>query len=156
MTVETRKDIRLPGFDYSGEGAYFVTVCTRNRENLFGEIVGGDVLIAPRINLSRYGQIVERVISQMPAVCKYVIMPNHVHLLIKLEAQGSMSTSTPTGGLPSLVRFLKRQVTIGCGKSVWQRSYYDHIIRDDNDFMTRWNYIDANPARWREDEYFGG
>ena len=109
-----RKEPRLKGYDYSGAGAYFVTICSRNRENLFGELVGGDVLIAPKTNLSAIGVIIEETMAQIPAIKKYVIMPNHVHFIAVLNEEGSMGTSTPTQGLPSLVRFMKRQVSVAC------------------------------------------
>lgn len=148
-----RKNIRLSGHDYSQTGAYFVTVCSRNREDLFGKIVGGDVLIAPKVNLSSVGIEIEKTIAQMPYIKKYVIMPNHIHFIALFEKHGSMSTSTPTQGLPSLVRFLKREVSVACGESVWQRNYYEHVIRNEQDYLDIWTYIDTNPACWREDEY---
>ena len=151
-TMDIRKNIRLKDHDYSGGGAYFVTVCSRDRECLFGEIVGGDVPIASTVRLSSVGRVIENTISQMPSVKKYVIMPNHIHFIVLLE-RGSMSTSTPTQGLPSLVRFLKRQVSAACGRTVWQRNYYEHIIRNEQDYADVWTYIDNNPARWQKDRF---
>lgn len=153
---ERRKNIRLEGYDYTAQGAYFVTICSRNRENLFGELVGGDVPIAPKMNLSLVGGIIEKTMAQMPAIKKYVIMPNHIHFIAVLDRDGSMGTSTPTQGLPSLVRFLKRQVSVACGESVWQRNYYEHVIRNEQDYLDIWNYIDSNPARRQEDAHYGG
>ena len=131
-----------------------MSVCSRDRERLFGEIVGGDVLIAPEVKLSAIGREIEETILRMPSIEKYVIMPNHIHFIAVLGGQGSMSTSTPTQGLPSLVRFLKRQVSISCGQSVWQRNYYEHVIRNQKDYQDVWNYIDTNPARWQEDRFY--
>ena len=153
---DRRKNIRLTGHDYRETGAYFVTICSRNRENLFGELVGGDVLIAPKMVLSHVGVVVQDTIEQVPAIRKYVIMPDHIHFIAVFEEKGSMSTSTPTQGLPSLVRFLKRQVSVACGETVWQRNYYEHVIRNEQDYLDIWNYIDTNPARWRDDAYYGG
>lgn len=150
---EPRKNIRLPSYDYSMDGAYFVTICAKDRAHLFGNIVGGDVLIAPQMRLSEIGQAVEACIMQIPAIQKYVIMPNHIHFIAVLK-KGAMSTSPPTYGLPSLVRFLKRQVTIICGRPVWQRNYYEHIIRSQEDFAEIWHYIDANPQKWQDDCYY--
>ena len=65
-----------------------------------------------------------------------------------------MGTSAPTGGIPALVRYFKRQVTLRLGEALWQRSYYDHIIRNEADYLRIWNYIDTNPVQWREDEYY--
>lgn len=88
----------------------------------------------------------------MPAVDKYVIMPNHIHVIFHLTGNGPTRTSAPT--VPSLVRYLKRAVTMAVRENIWQRSYYDHIIRDQHDYETKWQYIDTNPARWREDELY--
>lgn len=148
--------MRLEGYNYGRSGYYFVTICTKNREHFFGMIVGGDVLIAPRIELSPIGKIVEDTIATIPTVDKYVIMPNHIHIIfrIPLQGDGPMGTSAPTKSIPMAVRFLKRDVTMACGFSVWQRGYHDHIIRNDADYRRIWEYIDNNPAKWREDCYY--
>lgn len=133
-----------------------MTLCSRNRKEMFGNIVGGDVLIAPKTELSCIGRTIQNVIETIPAIKKYVIMPNHIHFIVEINGEGSMSTSTPTQGLPSLVRYLKRTVSIQCGETVWQRNYYEHIIRNKEDYLSIWTYIDTNPARWQEDEYCEG
>lgn len=149
--------MRLEGYDYGRSGYYFVTICTKNREHFFGMIVGGDVLIAPRIELSPIGKIVEDTIATIPTVDKYVIMPNHIHIVFRIPLQGDrpMGTSAPTKSIPMAVRFLKRDVTMACGFSVWQRGYHDHIIRNDDDYRRIWEYIDTNPAKWKSDCYYG-
>lgn len=156
MELQQRKKSRLEGYDYGRAGYYFVTICTKNREHFFGMIVGGDVLIAPRIELSPIGKIVEDTIAIIPMADKYVIMPNHIHIIFQIPPQGDgpMGTSAPTKSIPMVVRFLKRNVTMACGFSVWQRGYHDHIIRNDADYQRIWEYIDNNPAKWREDCYY--
>ena len=156
MELRQRKKNRLEGYDYGRAGYYFVTICTENREHFFGMIVGGDVLIAPRIELSPIGKIVEDTIAIIPTADKYVIMPNHIHIIFRIPPQGDgpMGTSAPTKSIPMVVRFLKRNVTMACGFSVWQRGYHDHIIRNDADYQRIWEYIDNNPAKWREDCYY--
>ena len=79
----SRKNLRLPEYDYSSSGAYFVTVCTKNKECTLGHVVGGDVHIAPHTALSPLGQICEQVFSRMPFLVTYVIMPNHVHWVVQ-------------------------------------------------------------------------
>ena len=82
-------------------------------------------------------------------------MPNHLHLLIRLTGQGPSGTPAPTNArLPQLISVLKRFTNQKCGFSLWQRSYHDHVIRDENDCLTHWQYIDSNPAGWAEDEYY--
>ena len=173
MELPRRKANRLPDYDYSRPGCYFVTVCSREKRHIFGRVVGGDVLIAPHVILSDVGKAVEQVISAMPCVEKYVIMPNHIHLLIQIPARyrpvgegGPMGTSAPTVGdrgsggvyrglsVPGLMRYLKRSVTRIVGQPVWQRSYHDHVVRNAADYLRIWSYIDTNPAKWREDCYF--
>ena len=96
------------------------------------------------------GYIVEQQILAIPkrfstvSLDAYVIMPNHIHLILH-----------KTNGKPiaSDVRSFKGLVTKKLGKSIWQDYYYDHVIRDENDYLTKWNYIENNPAKWIEDEY---
>ena len=156
MNRPKRKQNRLENYDYSQPGYYFVTICTKNKEHILGTVVGADVLIGPHVALSSEGELIESVISQMPAVDKYVIMPNHVHVIFRLtELQnGPMGTSAPTQSLPQLVRYLKGRGTRLCGKTIWQRGYHDHIIRTGADYLRIWDYIDTNPVKWREDRYF--
>ena len=121
-SLPKRKQNRLTGYDYSQPGCYFVTICSRDREHLFGCVVGADVLIGPHVQLSEIGAIVEQTISQIPSVDKYIVMPNHVHILLRLPVanNGPMGTSAPTQSVPWIVRYLKRTVTMACGKTVWQ------------------------------------
>ena len=163
-----RRPNRLERYDYSQPGCYFITICTRGKRHILGRVVGGDVLIAPHVMFSDIGKVVEQVVSAMPHVEKYVIMPNHVHLLIRIpapsgpvEIDGPMGTSAPTQGkrhagvsIPRLIRYLKRRTTQILGQSVWQRSYHDHIVRSDGDYLRIWDYIRTNPAKWREDCYY--
>ena len=165
-----RKHLRLRQYDYSQAGCYFITICAQHRRKILGRIVGGDDHIAPFsrsakaeiLRLSGYGECVDRYINSFEAhyknvsVDKYVIMPNHVHLIIKVaEEYGAPRSSRPTDALiPKIIAALKTMVNREVGRPIWQSSYYDHIIRDEADYLTKWDYIDANPARWAEDEYY--
>ncbi len=163
MQAPQRKHPRLKEYDYSQSGCYFVTICTACRKNLLSRIaVGRDALIPPQVHLTKIGGITEKYIRSIGdvydavSVDKYVIMPNHIHLLISFSApepvSGGMRASRPT--LHTVVRSLKTMVTREIGQSVWQTSYYDHIIRNEKDYLEIWQYIDGNPARWAEDELF--
>lgn len=165
MKRPKRKQIRLPNYDYSQNGVYFVTICTRNREHSLSQIsVGRDDLGAPCVEcrLLSYGNIVERYIRSIPEsypgilVEKYCIMPNHVHLLLRFQndEERRAGSSRPTQLLPRVVAALKRFSNRDAEEKLWQTGYYEHIVRDDNDFLTRWKYIDQNPVRWAEDEYY--
>lgn len=163
MELRARKKLRLENYGYDKPGCYFVTICVKDRHNILWEPrrlsemgVGADVLIGPPAGLSQIGKIVESTIEQMPCVDKYVVMPNHIHLILRIfdAGNGPMGTSAPTQSLPQVVRYLKRSVTIVCGFNIWQRSYHDHIIRNDADYLSIWEYINTNPAKWREDCYY--
>jgi putative transposase len=156
-----RKHPRLKDYDYSQNGCYFVTICTKERARILGEVVGRDAHIPPYIALSSIGECVEKYIGSIPTanlqvqVDNYVIMPNHIHLLISIqdsENGGGMWASRPT--IQTIVRSLKILVSKKAGFNIWQTSYYDHIIRNETDYLAHWQYIDDNPAKWAEDEYY--
>jgi len=144
-----RKATRLSECDYATPGAYFVTICTKNRAPILSRVVGDDAHIVP----SGYGQVVERYIRSIPGIDKYVLMPNHIHKIIRIEV-GPMWASAPTQSISSRIKSFKTLVTKTIGVSIFQRSFYDHVIREEQDYRDVWNYIDQNPARWREDELY--
>ena len=165
MEYPKRKNIRLSDYDYSRNGAYFVTICTQNRERLF-PFVGA----APCGRPSPAREIAERWIEKLPEKfpCVFlgnsVVMPNHVHLLLLFddwEAGGHMGPP-----LHGVLDWYKTMTTnaymkgVRCGilppfqKRLWQRGYYEHVIRGPQDYLDTWSYIDQNPARWAEDEYY--
>ncbi len=156
-----RKQNRLADYDYSQPGAYFLTVCVKDRSCILGSIVGADDHIGPHTNLSNIGKIVEKYTHTIPGIDQYVIMPNHVHMILRISAkdplEGPMWSSAPTDtSIPRLMRTWKSLITKELGESIWQRSYYDHIIRDEQDYIVRAQYIANNPARWCQDRYYSG
>ncbi len=158
MGLPKRKNVRLCGYDYSVEGAYFITICVKDKKQILSKIVGDDAHIVPQNHLSIYGLICDKYIKNINAVYenvsvdKYVIMPNHVHMIISLH--GTMRASSPTKTISDVVRSFKTLVTKEVGKSFWQRSFYDHIIRGDADYRGVWEYIDTNVARWEKDALY--
>ena len=85
----------------------------------------------------------------------YVIMPNHIHLLVSILGNGPSGTPAPTNEtLPKLISTFKRLTNRRCGAQLWQRSYHEHVIRNENDYREIWEYVDTNPARWVDDCYF--
>ena len=157
MELPKRKPMRLPQHDYSAPGAYFITVCTKDRACILSEItVGAAAPGGPRVQLTDAGKIVEQYIlstDRMPGVRvdKYVVMPNHVHMILVIVG-GSPGKSAPT--VPDAVGALKRLVDRTLGRNIWQRSFYEHVIRNEGDYREIWEYIDANPARWAEERYY--
>ena len=159
--METRKTIRLQGYDYSQPGGYFVTICTKDREPYFCR--GAHCAPAGEIPpYSDVGKAVKGAIEQIPAhypgvkVDKYVIMPNHIHMILLLDEQKRRTLCAPTSAISvsRVIRAMKEAVTKKVGYSVWQRSYHDHIIRNQAEYLEIWSYIDTNPARWAEDCYY--
>ena len=151
MDIPKRKQNRLADYDYGQNGAYFVTICTQERKRLLSDIVGDDAHIVPK----PYGQITEKYIRNAPEIEKYVLMPDHIHMLIRLD-NGSMWASTPTNRIATIVRSIKTLTTKEIGESIFQRSYYDHVIRNQKDYDEIWQYIENNPIKWqlRSDDDF--
>ena len=158
----TRKPTRLKEYDYSTPGAYFLTICTKDRKQMLGEIVGGGDFDAPKMILSEYGKILDKYIMLMNRkyihikIDKYVIMPNHVHLIANItdRKNGASETAAPYNNeMSKFVSLLKRYCNKEYGKNIWQRSFHDHIIRDEKDYKMIWKYIDENVLKW-ENDYF--
>ncbi len=155
--------MRLENFDYNSQGAYFITICTKDKKKLLGYIVGAGVLDCPKNILSQHGKIADKYIKQLDSfydnisVDKYVIMPNHIHLLITVSENGQSGTPAPTKANSSVAKFVstfKRFANKEYGHNIWQSRYYDHIIRNQNDFADIGKYIDDNPHKWCEDDLY--
>ncbi len=165
-----RKPNRLPQYDYSTPGAYFITICAYRRKCVFSRVQVskpvGDGLARPVVDLTNLGYIVEQQIAAIPKrfptalVDAYVIMPNHIHLLLSLhgdpENAGRASPSPTVGRVVGAFKSLSTQAAKPCldGNPLFQRSFYDHVIRDEKDYGEVWAYIEGNPRRWAEDELF--
>ena len=163
MTQPRRKKLRLPEYDYSSSGAYFVTICPKGRRCILSRIAAGEGLAPPEIRLTEIGRIVEEQILALSkrypsiAVEKYVIMPNHVHLLLVLQGDSGGASPSPTvfdavRVIKSLSARLSR--TVPGEVQLWQRGYYEHVIRSETDYREIRTYIDQNPAKWAEDRYY--
>ena len=163
--LPNRKPTRLKYYDYSQNGYYFITICTHNKQKTLCDIVG-EGLALPLINLSPIGLIAERELLNVTMhysnviIDKYVIMPNHIHLIIRISERIN-PFPTKKFDISNIVGKYKAAVTRKVGnafmhseKPLWQRSFHDHIIRDENDYLKIWNYIDTNPQKWREDCFY--
>ena len=147
-----RRSLRLPGYDYSQAGAYFITACTQNRVMLFGEVIDCDV------RLNEMGAIVQQSWDDLPTHYRgidldaFIVMPNHVHGIIIVADQCERHHA-----IPEVVRgfktFSARRVNERAGKSgvLWQRGYYEHVIRNEKALDRIRAYIANNPARWADD-----
>ena len=181
--IHHRRSIRLPGYDYSQPGAYFITICTKNKECLFGGIVAGEM------QLNGAGEIVDESWQQITNhftgvdIDQYIIMPNHFHSIITTVGAGfprpdfhpgfprpkcpttggsnTMGGETPPlrkATLGQIIGYFKYQSTKQINQHhqtashpVWQRNYYDHIIRNDTDLNRIREYMQTNPAKWESD-----
>jgi REP element-mobilizing transposase RayT len=168
--IHHRRSIRLKDYDYSQAGGYFVTICAYDRECLFGEIVNGEM------RSNEFGQIVtdewlrSAEIRAEIELGEYVIMPNHFHAIVLItndvpDRRGDRRvapTVAPVGpqskSLGALMAGYKSAVTKRInairqspGASVWQRNYYEHIIRNEADYRRIAEYVAENPRRWAED-----
>jgi len=165
--IHHRCSIRLRDYDYSLAGAYFITICTKNRECLLGDVVDGEM----RVN--EYGRIVETCWNEIPLhfpdteIDQFAIMPNHVHGIIFISnivgathASPLRNTSGPksrsigaiVGSFKSAVAKRINELRNTHGVPVWQRNYYDHIIRDEDNMNQIREYIINNPLKCAEDE----
>ena len=169
MEMSQRKPTRLQEYDYSENGAYFVTICTAEKRKTLCDIVGGGAFDAPQVQLTDIGRTAEKYILSTNnisgiTVDKYVIMPNHIHLLLSVAVENgtsrapsptqSQQTSRTNQLLPHAISTLKRFVNRDVGYNVFQRSFHDHVVRGEPDYREIWQYIDTNPYKWQKDCFF--
>ena len=165
-----RKDIRLKNFDYSSPGVYFVTICTESRKNyLWNGVldteafkwhsVGANCVRPINLPLSDIGNVVLVELEKWHQtydeveICSYVIMPNHLHIMVFISAgEHGRTQFAPTVG--RMVKQFKGAVTKKIGRSIWQKSFMEHVIRNKQDFEIRSKYIYENPTRWYYDELY--
>ena len=161
MDLPKRKSTRLQNYDYSQNGAYFITICTKYRKKILSNIIVGTPLPGcpqkPCVELLWHGEIADQYIRQMDAfyehlsVDQYVVMPDHIHLLITIHG-GHPGTGVPTrtSEIARFIGSLKRFCNKEYGENVWQPRYYDHIIRNQEDYNEIWEYIENNPLKWEK------
>ena len=156
MEYHCRKTLRLPTYDYSENGAYFLTICTQDKRCLFWN--------GPEAILNAGGRMVGIWIEKLPEkypgvwVDSYAIMPNHVHILLhfqntqaKLQAVMDWFKTMTTN---AYIRMVKEGNVPSFDKRVWQRSYYEHVVRNDVDLSEIQTYIQNNPLKWQLDRFY--
>ncbi len=161
-----RHSTRLPSWNYTTPGWYFITICTKSKMPFFGKIVGDGV------RLTAIGRVIEEEWKRLPSVRshveidEWVIMPNHVHGIIVLQSGGARASrrdapTTPrleAGSLGVVINHFesnctKRIRSMGASDFAWQRGYYDHIIRNEENLARIRTYIRDNPTEWALDPY---
>ncbi|MCR4862357.1 MAG: transposase [Ruminococcus sp.] len=181
MGHEERRLNRLRNFDYSSNGLYFITICTKDRIRYLSEVISvgnaalgvprntateNDIFDVPIVKLTKYGEIVNSNIKKINeiyryvSVTKYVIMPDHIHMILfvsdygeKIQTSGTPRAAFPTKSVSRIINGLKSISTKQIGFSIWQKSFHDHIIRNEKEFLEICSYIDNNPTNWVNDIY---
>ena len=141
--IHKRHSIRLKEWDYTKEGRYFITICIQNRECLLGKI------IEKKMELNQAGRIAEKELLNIQRKFKhtsgniYQIMPNHIHIILEKEKENSTT-------IGNIIRYFKGRVSSKV-KVNWQRNFYEHIIRNEKEYLAICDYIINNPLNWKED-----
>ena len=149
-----RKPHRLTNYDYHTPGAYFITICTKDKKNFFWHNVGASIARPTDVVLSPCGRLAEEAILNISkhypsvSVDHYVVMPNHIHLLLQIHGH-----SHPPS-ISQVIQQMKGYVTKQAGKPIWQKLFHDHVIRNQNDYNMIWYYIENNPSTWAEDCFY--
>ncbi len=152
MEQKTRKQIRLKSYNYAQNGYYFITICTKERKALLCD-KNAKLKEDNTFELSEIGRIVDNSIRNIEAIYTgvkidyYVIMPNHIHLILNIDRAVLFSVS-------KIIQQTKSWVTKKVGFSIWQKSFHDHVIRNEQDYHEIVNYIQINPLKWENDRYF--
>ena len=142
-----RKPNRIDSFDYGTENLYFVTICSKDKQCIFGYIKD------EKMFLSKLGMLVKRILLSNAKIYdnvnidSYVIMPNHLHFILEITSNNGNSLST-------IINQYKGAVSKACGFPIWQKSFYDHVIRNEWDYYRVLEYIEENILKWDLDEYF--
>lgn len=143
-----RKKIRVNKYDYSKENIYFITICIKNRLEILGNIK-----IESNIDLTSKGKIVNENINKISTlyenviVDEYCIMPNHIHMILKINYSNGITIS-------KIIKHFKTNVSREISCSVWQKSFYEHIIRNENEYWKVKEYVKNNIQNWKKDKYF--
>lgn len=140
----TRKSNRLKNYDYSNNGIYFITVCVKNMERLFGYVDMENNMVI----LNDDGKRVDFYIQKIDEVDNYIIMPNHIHFIICLDKDRNNKS------IQRIISGFKRAVSMDFGYSPWQKSFHDHIIKSDEEYANIWNYVENNANKWKDDCFY--
>ena len=156
-----RKHIRIEDYDYSTPGAYFITVCTVNREKIFWSDRRGELCSPANVPLSDIGMIVDNEIKKLNSVYdavrvdKYCIMPDHIHFILSIDTdengrtcRGELRSPACAPTISRVMKQFKGSITKQVGRPIWQKSFYDHGIRNQQDNDEIWAYIENNPLKY--------
>ena len=159
--LKSRKQMRLPSYNYYKNGSYFITICIQNRENRLGEIINENMV------LNQAGLMVDRWLQYLTehfkniTINSKITMPNHIHFILNIEYfnQESKDISTMVQWFKTMttneyIRGVKDSIYPPFNRRIWQRNFYEHIIRNEKSFYEITQYIENNPKSWREDSLY--
>ena len=170
--IHNRKSIRLKDYDYSQNGMYFITICTQKRDCILSNIIANNVgagLVSAQIKLTEIGSSINNIYLNLEnefeniKLHDFIIMPNHIHGIIEICKRADTG---PAPTLSDIICSFKTRTTgyilkgIKMGKykpidkRLWQRNYYEHVIRNEKEYIQIVEYIINNPINWNEDEYY--
>ena len=159
MELPKRKRNRLENYDYSSPNAYFITACTKDRKKLFWSNADAEIMHSADVPLSPLGMVVKKAIEDIPehypagSIDAFVVMPNHIHLLLQIHSDDDgRPMVAPT--IATIMQHMKGIATKHIGFPVWQKGFYDHVVRDVLDYQEIFLYIQGNPMKWQEDKMF--
>jgi len=160
LNAKRRKTLRIPEFDYSHPGSYFITIVTHNRISLFGNILNGLVQLSPPGEMITvwWKKLAEKFIGV--TLGEYIVMPNHFHGIVELnQPENKIPLSKILQWFKTMTtnEYLRGVNTLGwqfIDHKLWQRSYYEHVIRSDEDYENVYLYIQNNPAKWELDQEY--
>ena len=170
--IHHRKSIRIKDYDYSKEGMYYITICTKDRECILSEIVNVKnnsmnvgAHTCAQIRLTAIGTIVKDCLYKIAEMYEYVklhdyvIMPNHIHMIMEIENSLNVQMTraqvcAPTKVIGQIIRGLKAGISKNVGYPIWQRNYYEHVIRNEKELYKIIEYIKYNPMNWKNDNNY--
>ena len=166
--ISKRKNLRLKGYDYSSPNVYFITICSFDRKNLFGHIFNGVMRLNENGNIVRNEWLRTTIARDNVKLDKFVIMPNHIHGIVIINGKSSRGVlqyaptnrlRSPSQTIGAIIRGFKSTTTKQINilrktpkKPIWQRNYYEHIIRNEKDLNEICEYIINNPQKWDLDK----
>lgn len=157
--LPNRKNIRLKNFDYSQTGYYFITICSKDKNNIFWNVGASFAGPHQQDHLSDIGQIIDLEINNINNIYEtyveinnYVIMPNHIHMIIIIYNKDGENSQVPK--ISRIIQQFKGSISKQVGLPIWQKSFYDHIIRNQTEYEKINEYIENNPLKWEEDKYY--
>ena len=158
--LQKRKNIRLEAFHYGAGYVYFITICTKDRRNYFWNDAGATIGRPQDVPLTDYGKIADSAINNISEIYPtvfietYVIMPNHIHLIIRIDGEDENGRPMVAPTVDRIIKQFKGYVSKTVNEQIWQKRFYDHVIRGREDYEEIRKYIYENPINWETDELY--